>query len=278
MAVRIITDSTCDLPSAVVERYRICVIPIYIHVDGRDYIDGIDITREEFYRRLPAFPSQPTTAVPSMQKFRAMYDALADEGASEVISIHISSSLSAIVNVAMAAARETVSTTVTVFDSRQLSLGTGFLVETAGRLAQSGCSAAEILSVLNEQVKHTHVGAALDTLQFLRRSGRMNGFISTIGEMLQIKPLLTMYDGTPGNEKVRTRKHALKRLVEMLHEYAPFEKLAFLHSGALEYAQSLMEEVKDLLPEGEIWLEQINPVLGAHIGPGVVGFAGISRS
>jgi DegV family protein with EDD domain len=277
MSVRIITDSTCDLPASVVARYRIAVIPIYIHIDGQDYIDGIDITRDEFYRRLPAFPSQPTTAVPSMQKFRAMYDALADEGASEVISIHISSSLSAIVNVALAAARETASTAVTVFDSRQLSLGTGFLVETAARLAQSGCSAAEILSALNEQVKHTHVGAALDTLQFLRRSGRMNGFISTIGELLQIKPLLTMYDGTPGNEKVRTRKHALKRLVEMLHEYGPFEKLAFLHSGALEYAQSLMEEVKDLLPDGEIWLEQINPVLGAHIGPGVVGFAGISR-
>jgi DegV family protein with EDD domain len=278
MTVRIITDSTCDLPAAIISRYRIRVIPIYIHVDGQDYIDGIDITREEFYRKLPTFPSQPTTAVPSMHKFRAIYDALADEGASEVLSIHISTSLSAIFNVALAAARETVSTAVTVFDSRQLSLGTGFQVETAARLAQSGYSVAEILPVLNEQIKRTHVGAALDTLQFLRRSGRMNGFISTIGEMLQIKPLLTMYDGVPGNEKVRTRKHAMKRLVEMLHEHGPFEKLAFLHSGVLEYTQGLMEVVKDLLPDGEIWLEQINPVLGAHIGPGVVGFAGISRS
>jgi DegV family protein with EDD domain len=278
MPVRIITDSTCDLPSSVLVRYGICVIPIYIHVDGQDYIDGIDITREEFYRRLPIVSTQPTTAVPSTHKFKAMYDTLADQGAGEVLSIHISSSLSAIVNVAMAAARETFSTAVTVFDSRQLSLGAGFVVETAAKMALSGYSVAEILPVLNEQIKRTHVGAALDTLQFLRRSGRMNGFISSIGEILQVKPMLTMYDGTPGNEKVRTRKHAMKRLVEMLHEYGPFEKLAFLHSGAPEFARSLMEEVKDLLPDGEIWLEQINPVLGAHIGPGVVGFVGISRN
>ena len=187
MTVRIVTDSTCDLPAEVVAQYGIYVVPLYINIGSKDYLDGVDISREEFYRKLPTYPVQPTTAVPSPQKFHAVYEALADEGASEVLSIHISTALSAVVNVAQLAAKETTSTTVTVFDSRQLSLGMGFQAETAAKLAQAGCSVAEILVSLNDQIKRTHVAAALDTLQFLRRSGRMNSVISTIGELLQIK-------------------------------------------------------------------------------------------
>lgn len=278
MTVRIVTDSTCDLPAAVVNQYGIRVVPLYIHIGSQSYLDGIDITRDEFYRNLPDYPAQPTTAVPSPEKFRAIYDSLADEGASEILSIHISNSLSAILNVAQVAAQETTSAAVTVIDSRQLSLGTGFLVETAARLAQAGLSAAEILVNLNDQIQRTHVCAALDTLQFLRRSGRMNSVISTIGEMLQIKPLLKMYDGKPSTERIRTHKLALKRLVGLIQEYGPFEKIAFLQSNALDQANLLMQEVRDLIPDGDIWLEQINPVLGAHIGPGVIGFACISKA
>ncbi len=278
MTVRIVTDSSCDLPAGVIARYGICVVPLYINVGNLSYLDGIDITRDDFYKRLPTFSEQPTTAVPSPQKFRALYDELADEGASAILSIHISSSLSAIVNVAQVAARETTSVPVTVFDSRQLSLGTGFLVETSAKLAQADFTVPEILAALNEQIKHTHVFAALDTLHFLRRSGRMNSVMSTIGELLQIKPLLKMYDGNASAERVRTRKHAMKRLVELLHEYSPYEKVALLHSDAAERAKELLQEVKEFLPNGEIWFEQINPILGAHIGPGVVGFACISKS
>lgn len=278
MTIRIVTDSTCDLPPEVVAEYNIRVIPMYIHVGSQEYLDGIDITREEFYRNLPTFPTHPTTAVPSMQKFHAVYDALAEEGADEVLSIHVSATLSAIISVAQSAARETTSTTVTVVDSRQLSMGTGFLVETAAKLARAGARAAEILSVLEQQIQRTHACAALDTLEFLRRSGRMNGVISTIGTMLQIKPLLTMYDGIASMARLRTRKHSLQRLVELLRQYAPFEKIAFLHSEALEHVQALMDEVQDLLPEGKAWLGQVNPVLGVHLGPGAVGFACVSKS
>ena len=180
-------------------------------------------------------------------------------------------------NVAQVAAQETTSVPVTVIDSRQLSLGTGFLVETAAKLAQAGSIVPDILTALNEQIKRTHVFAALDTLQFLRRSGRMNSVLSTLGELMQIKPFLKMYDGKASAERVRTRKHAMKRLVELLDEYSPFEKVAILHSDAAERAQALLQEVKDILPEGDIWFEQINPVLGAHVGPGVIGFACVSN-
>lgn len=277
MTTRIITDSTCDLPAEVISEYGIRVIPLHIHVGDDDYLDGIDITREQFYAKLPTFREQPTTAVPSLQKFHAMYDSLAEDGADEVLSIHISETLSAILNVAKTAAKETQSVAVTVLDSRQLSLGTGFLVHTAAELARAGRTIKEILPVLENQIKRTHVWAALDTLEFLRRSGRMNRVVSTIGEILQLKPILKMYDGVSGVERVRTQKKAVAKLLEMLHQYAPFEKIAFLHSGAIEQAKYLQSELKSLLPNTEIWFEVINPVLGAHIGPGVVGFACVSK-
>jgi DegV family protein with EDD domain len=273
MTVRILTDSTCDLPADVVNKLGIYVLPVYIHVGNRDYLDGIDISREEFYEKLPTFPEHPRTAVPSPAKFRALYDALADEGATEVLSIHISATLSGILSVAQAAAQETTSTSVTVLDSRQLSLGTGFLVQTAAELALLGRSVSEILPVLEEQIKRTYVAAGLDTLTYLRRSGRMNAAISTIGELMQIKPILKMYDGVSSVERVRTRQKAIARLVEKIKSYDPFEKIAFLHSNALEAVLALKEEVRELLPDRETWVGMINPVLGAHLGPGVIGFA-----
>lgn len=278
MAIRVVTDSSCDLPARVVKEQNISVLPLYIHTGSHEYLDGIDLSREQFYRDLPGYSEHPSTAVPSPQKFKAIYDVLAEEGAEDVISIHISRSLSGVVDVAQVAARETTSTRVTVLDSHQLSLGTGFLVETAARLASAGAALHDILATLQDQIKRTHTVASLNTLEFLRRSGRMNAAMSTIGELLQIKPLLKMYDGKPEAERIRTRKKALQRLVNLIRTHAPYEKAAFLHSLAEEEARSVIEAVKDLLPEGEVWLEQITPVLGAHIGPGVVGFSGISKA
>ncbi len=278
MTVRILTDSTCDLPAGEAAALGITILPMYVHVEGQDYLDGIDMTREEFYRRLPAFREHPSTAVPSPQKFRALYDSLAEEGADEILSIHLSSSLSAVVNVAQSAANETTSARVTVLDSRQLSLGTGFLAAAAAKLAQGGYTVSGMLPILEAQIRRTHVFAALDTLEFLRRSGRMNAVMSVLGELLQIKPLLKMYDGVSSAERVRTGMQAVRRLVELLREQAPFERLALLHSAAPERALALLEEVRPLLPAGETWMEIINPVLGAHIGPGVIGFACVSQA
>ena len=136
---------------------------------------------------------------------------------------------------------------------------------------------SEILALLEGQIARIHIFAALDTLEFLHRSGRMNFAFSTLGSLLRIKPLLKMYDGNPTAERVRTRKKAMDRLVELFHAYGPFEKVALLHSGAADRAQALLMKVRDSLPSGEVWMEEINPVLGTHIGPGVVGFACVSE-
>ncbi|HQN45316.1 MAG TPA: DegV family protein [Anaerolineaceae bacterium] len=272
MTVRIVTDSTCDLPADIINKYRISVIPLYINVGSQGYLDGIDITRQEFYQKLPVFPTQPTTAVPSAQKFHSVYTALADEGATDVLSIHISTALSAIHNVAQVAAQEVTSTRVTVMDSRQLSLGTGFLVELAARLAEAGHSLEQIVSALNEQIKRTYVFAALDTLEFLRRSGRMNRFLANFGTLLQIKPILRMHDGKPETEKVRTRDRALHRVVEILRSLGALERIAIVHTNAHERVTQLRALAADLLPAEDIWTMDITPVIGAHIGPGAIGF------
>lgn len=279
MTVRIVTDSTCDLPSEIIARYGIQTIPIYINVGNQGYLDGIDISREEFYTRLPSFPSHATTAVPSMERFTAVYNTLAVEGADEVLSIHISTALSAIVNVARLAANKTTSTKVTVIDSRQLSLGTGFLVETAAKMASSNCMVHEIIHALNHQVQRTRVFAALDTVEFLKRSGRMNKYLAQFANLLQIKPILTMHDGKPGSERVRTRDRALKRVVEMLSASRPLERAAIVHTHASsEVLAELRSMASNLLPAGPILTEDITPVIGAHIGPGAVGFAVIQAA
>ncbi len=276
MPVRIVTDSTCDLPAETIARYGIRVVPLFINVGEQGFLDGIDITREEFYKRLPTFPVHPTTAVPSPLKFRALYDSLVDEGATHVLSIHISVSLSAVVNVARVAAQETTTVPVTVFDSQQLSLGTGFLVETAAKMAAAGCPITEILAALNDQIKRSHVFAALDTLEFLKRSGRMNKYMAGIGALLQLKPILTMHNGKPATEQVRTRARATQRLLEMLEELGPLKRLAIVHTHAPERVAELRSLSAHLFPADDILAADITPVVGSHLGPGAFGFVVLS--
>jgi DegV family protein with EDD domain len=276
MTIRIVTDSTCDLPQEIIEKFGISVLPLYINIEDRGYLDGVDLTREQFYQQLPDWDPPPTTATPSTESFIKIYERLAVEGASEILSIHISISLSATVDVARAAAEHVKAIPVTVLDSRQLSLGTGFLVERAAIAASEGKSMQEILEVLEDQISRTHVFAALETLEFLRRSGRMNGAIAGIGSLLQIKPLLKMYDGEPTSERVRTSNGATKRLLELLEEKVPIERIALVHTHADEKARALLEHVQAKLPK-DIPSVDITPVIGAHIGPGAVGFTVVSE-
>ena len=277
MTIRIVTDSSCDLPQEIIQEHKITVIPLFINIGDQSYLDGVDLSRQEFYERLPGFRPAPKTAAPSPDVFQKTFEQLASEGATEILAIHVSTKLSAIVDIARTAAKETTCLPVTIFDSRQLSLGTGFQVLAAAQAAAEGHSLNEILSMLEEQIRRTHVFAALDTLEYLKRSGRMNFAISALGTFLQIKPFMKMYNGEPTAERVRTRKGAMKRLVELLKEYGPYEKVALLHSHSLQRAQALLQEVRSLLPAGDIWVEEITPVLGTHIGPGVIGFACISK-
>jgi DegV family protein with EDD domain len=276
MTIGIVTDSTCDLPQDVVTKYGIAVVPLYINFGTQSYLDGVELTRQEFYERLPHHDPPPTTAIPSPQLFLQAYDRLATEGATEILSIHISVSLSGVVNAARLAAQEMTSVPVTVLDSGTLSLGLGFLVWTAARAAAEGRSMDDVVALLEEQGSRTHVFAALDTLEFLRRSGRMNRVLAALGSWLQMKPLLKMHDGNPTAEKIRTAKAATERLVALLKEQVPLERVALVHTHALERAHSLRQKAQHLLPEGEVMSVDITPVFGTHLGPGAVGFVCVS--
>ncbi len=277
MSIKIVTDSTCDLPQDLLQEYGVTVVPLYINFGDQGYLDGVELTRQEFYQRLPESDPLPTTATPGVDAFKQVYEDLADSGASEILSIHISISLSATVDVARTAANETKKVPVTVLDSQQLSLGTGFLVLSAAKAAAEGKSMDEIVSMLNEQTSRTYVIAALDTLEYLKRSGRMNAVVARLGSVLKIKPILIMHDGEPTGERVRTRERALARLIEFISELGPLEELALVHTNAAQEAKELFQRSKHLFANQEEPLSvDVTPVLGTNIGPGVVGFACIT--
>jgi DegV family protein with EDD domain len=277
MTVKIVTDSTCDLPEEVIRDLGITVVPLFINIFDKGYLDGVEITRQDFYTNLPNYKVHPTTGVPGLNAFKHAYESLSAKGAIEVLSIHISESLSGTVGVARAAARETDQAKVTVRDSGQLSLGTGFQVETAARMAQAGHSMEEILAALDELMPRIFVTAGLQTLDYLRRSGRMNRFVAGLGSLLQLKPILTMKNGQPGSERVRTSSKAEARIIEMLKEHQPIERFALLHTNAPHEAKAFLAKIKELLPDNAIYSMDITPVIGVHIGPGAVGYAIVSK-
>lgn len=276
MNIRIVTDSTCDLPQETVNRHGITVVPLYINQGSHSYLDGVDLTRDEFYAQLPAYNPAPQTATPSPEVFIQAYERLVEKGAQVILSIHISEKLSATVDAARTAAEQFKKIPVTVLDSSQLSLGLGFIVERAAQMAELGHKTDEILASLHELMKHTYVFAALKTLEYLRRSGRMHFALARLGEILQIKPLLHMNQGNPTAHRARTQSRATERLLEWLREYAPYERLAVVHAGVQAEAEAMRERIKNFLPDGDIPIVQITPVLGAHLGIGALGFACVS--
>ena len=276
MGVKIVTDSNCDLPADLVTQYGITVVPLYINIGKKSYLDGVEMSHEEFYEGLPHFEAHPTTSVPGPGQFVQVYEDLAQAGATEILSIHIGSGLSAMMAVARLAAEEVKSVPVTVFDSGQLTLGTGLLSVAAARAAAEGQPMSEIVAAIEDQSSRTHCIAALDTLEFLRRSGRLSRFQSSLGSVLQIKPLLKMHRGEFEMERVRTRNGASARLMELVTQLAPFEKLTLVHTHAPEKAQLLRHKALHLFPDAEEpMVAEVTPVIGTHIGPGAAGFVAI---
>lgn len=273
MTIRIVTDSTCDLPQATIDRYGITVLPLHIHFGQQSLLDGVEITHADFYARLPSCNPAPTTAAPNIDVFKRTYAELERGGATAILSIHISASLSAVTDVARVAAREYQGVPVTVIDSGQLGRGVGFVVEAAAQAVVEGAEVPGVLARIEDRIQHTHVFAALDTLEYLKRSGRMNGVIAGLGSLLQLKPILWMHQGKATAERVRTRRRAVARLIEILQHVGPVEQAALLHTAAAERAGQFCAQAIQWLPPGPLSSVEITPVIGAHVGPGVVGLA-----
>lgn len=272
MTIKIVTDSTCDLPQSMVVKYGITVVPLYINLGHRSYLDGVELSHAEFYKQLQNGDEFPTTAAPGPEKFRQAYEQLVTGGATEILSIHVSAGLSATVNNARLAAKGIKGLPITVLDSKQLSLGMGFLVMTAAKAVTEGRSMAEIMVLLRDQMLRTHFFAILDNLEFLQQSGRVHKIVAGLGTILQIKPLFKFQNGNITFERIRTRRRAIKRLIELLATLTPLEQAAVVHSHVPNRAEEIRQQAQHFLPGDEVWTIDVSPIIGAHVGPGAVGF------
>jgi DegV family protein with EDD domain len=280
MKLGIVTDSTSDIPSYLVEQYELEVVPSILIIDGKEYVDGIRISREEFYRKLPSLKTQPTTAAPSIGDFSARYESLLTRGCDHILSIHAASALTSILDIARQASNDFLNL-VTCVDSTSLSLGLGFQViaaaEAAAEAAEMGLQAA--LSAVESTRKRLHVSAALDTMENLRRSGRVPGAVAMLGSLLRIKPLIELTNGeVKAVSAVRTTKQANARLLNFLLEGGPLERLGILHTGAepraKEFLNELMLKASQFVPR-DILMVNVTPVIGTHVGPNGLGFAAV---
>jgi DegV family protein with EDD domain len=234
------------------------------------------MSRAEFYEGLPRFEAHPTTSVPGPGIMVELYRRLAAEGATGILAIHISSALSAMTNTARLAAEEYDGVPVEIFDSGNLTLGTGSQVLAAAKAVAQGHTLSEIVELLADQASRTYCFAALDTLEYLRRSGRLSRFQWGLGSVLQVKPILKMNAGDVDMERVRTQRRARARVIGLVEELGPLEELFVVHTHTLKRAMALKEEASALFPEQHSgFFAEVTPVIGAHIGPGAAGFVAV---
>lgn len=272
MNIKIVTDSTCDLPKEIVETYDITVIPCYINLDGESYLDGVQITRQEFYNRLPTANPHPTTSAPGPGTFLKAYQQLADEGAEGIFSIHVSKTFSNIFNAAQMALDEFESVPVQTIDSGNLSMALGLIVLHAAKAAANGASFDEVAGVIEAAIQHTHAYAKLDTIDYLHRSGRMSAIQHSLVSMLDIKPILKMNAGVSKMEMVRTKRKAYKRVLDTSLKISPQAVLFGLtHANAPAQASQLVEELAAAHPDLPTpLLSETTPAIGTHVGPGTL--------
>lgn len=275
MAVRIVTDSTADVPPELVERHGITVVPLLVHFGEQSFRDGVDLTFDAFYHRLRSGNVYPTTSQPPVETFKDTFERLAADG-SAVVAIHLASTFSGTFQSSTLAAQMLPASRVTVLDSGSVSMGLGWLVLAAARAAEAGASVAEIVALVERLRPRVRTFAVFETLEYLQRGGRIGRARAFLGSLLGVKPLLEVRDGEVlPRERVRTWKRAVERLVELVLALGPITHLAFLHAAAPEAVAGLRERLAPHLAGVETVTCAIGPVLGAHIGPGAVGIAAL---
>ncbi len=273
--IAIVTDSTSDIPPHQAQELGITVIPLTVNFGTQQYLDGVEISSEEFYPMLAASSSLPTTSQPSPAEFKAVYERLL-EAHDSIISIHISSGLSGTISSALTA-KELVGGDIHVVDSESISLGIGLIVLEAVDMAQQGLTAAEIVAQLECVRSQTEVMFTLDTLEYLHKGGRIGKVSAIMGALLNIKPVVRVVDGIyiPVG-KVRRQEQALQ---EMTHQFQALaagktvKRIVVAHGAAPKAAEQLAAKLKQAFAMDPDMLLQVGPVIGVHTGPGTVGAA-----
>jgi DegV family protein with EDD domain len=275
MCVAVVTDSTAYLPADLIERHGIEVVPLYVVLAGRSGREGADISPLDVARALSTRGQQVSTSRPTPGDFIAAYRRCLDSGAERVVSIHLSAELSSTADAARMAAAQVGEHLVTVIDSRSAAMGTGFAVLAAVRTAEQGGDARAVADAARITASRTRTLFVVDTLEHLRRGGRIGAAASLLGTALAMKPVLHMVDGqVVPLEKVRTSARALARLVQRVVETAaggPVD-LAVHHLAAPDRAQRLADDLRSALPQArELVVSELGAAIGAHVGPGALG-------
>lgn len=277
----LITDSTCDLPSEYLDKYHIQVIPLTIVWGEEQFLDGVDLAAGEFYQRLDQDPSIPTTSQPTPQQIMRAYEEARDAGAEEILMITISSAMSGTHESALKAA-DLVDIPVQVVDSKANSMSLGWQVLAAARVREEGGDIKTMIQAVDHARSTMSYIISLDTLDYLHKGGRIGGASHFIGNLLNLKPQISVDHQTgmvAAGRRSRTRKKALAELYRDFFAQVDTSKtlrIAVLHNAALEEAQELVRKIEEEFQPAEIILSIVSPVLGVHTGPRAVAICGYS--
>ena len=272
MSVKIVTDSTSDMPPELAAELGVTVIPLTVFFGDEPFKDGIDITRDEFMQRLTTGSVFPRTSQPSPGDFLEVYKALTEAG-DDVVSIHISGKLSGTLNSAHGAVQDLPGARIELVDTELASLGLTLVVRAAAVAANGGATVEEVVRIAEEASSKIDLFFMLDTLEYLSKGGRIGKAQALIGGLLSIKPVLKLVDGEiHPHEKVRTRAKALARMKEIAEEGGPYADIALIHEASAEEVQAF-EAVLQPLSQAPLLTGRIGPVIGTYTGPNVIGFA-----
>jgi len=271
MTVKIVTDSVADLPPEVVRELGVTVIPFIVRFGKEVYRDGIDLTAEQFYEKLKSSRSMPITSVPSPGTFAEVYDKLAEE-TDEVLAIIVSAELSATYQVALQGkSLMKRKCRVEVINSRWATMAQGFIVIKAGRVAQAGAGLDEVMDTARKTISRVDFLSTFDSLDYLRRGGRIGTAQAFLGSMLKVNPLITLRDGVvqPAG-RARSRSKAIQRLYEFAASYSNIEEMAVEDTACPDEAEILVKRLSTIFPEEHIYRSKMTPAIGTHTGPGLL--------
>ena len=274
MAIKIVTDSSADLPEEVTKELGITVVPLYVRFGNDVYRDGIEISGDEFYRRLQSDPIHPSTIQPSPQDFFDFYQKLGPE-ADGIVSIHISNKLSGTCNSALQGKKMIEEgCPIEVIDSQTLTMGLGLIVMAAARAAKAGRSMPEVVDEVKQMIPRVHLLFTLDTLKYLALGGRIGKAKALLGAVLNVKPILAIKEGevVPAGQ-VRSRSKGIDRLFDFVQGASSIQDLAIIYNTTLNEAQTLAEHIAPLFAKEQIMTARLGPVLGVHAGPGALAIA-----
>lgn len=276
MGVKIVTDSTADLPQVLAEELDIAVVPLKVHFGEEEYLDWIELDSESFFQKLKNSDTMPRTSQPSPADFEAVYKRVGEYGDS-IISLHISAQLSGTYQSATIAKSMLEDMDIEVIDSKVTSMALGLVVVEAARAAKEGKSKEEILALVYNNMSKCRIFFGVDTLEYLQKNGRIGKAAALLGGMLNVKPVLTLENGAIiPKEKVRGKSKLQQVLVDTLAQEADGEvkgRVVVLHGDALDDALKLKEKIDEKYNFKESLISQIGAVIGTHTGPGVLGVA-----